>query len=43
MYLLERYSLIAACATGLSATLCTFNAKHYRIVPDLKIEQPYDR
>ena len=36
-------SLIAACATGLSATLCTFNAKHYRIVPDLKIEQPYDR
>jgi len=36
-------SLIAACATGLSATLCTFNAKHYRVVPDLKVEQPYTR
>lgn len=36
-------SLIAACATGLSATLCTFNGKHYRVVPDLKMEQPYDR
>jgi hypothetical protein len=36
-------SLIAACATGLSATLCTFNVKHYKVVPDLNIEQPYSR
>jgi predicted nucleic acid-binding protein len=36
-------SLIAACAVGLSATLCTFNHKHYRIVPGLKMEQPYNR
>lgn len=36
-------SLIAACAIGLSATLCTFNAKHYRVVSELKMEQPYKR
>jgi len=36
-------SLIAACAIGLAATLCTYNAKHYRIVPDVKTEQPYAR
>ncbi len=36
-------SLIAACATGLSATLCTFNAKHYRIIPNLVMVQPYTR
>jgi hypothetical protein len=24
-------TLIAACAIGLSATLCTFNVKHYRV------------
>ena len=36
-------SLIAACALGLSATLCTFNVKHYRIVPGLALEQPYAR
>jgi predicted nucleic acid-binding protein len=36
-------SLIAACAVGLSATLCTFNAKHYRVVPGLNIERPYTR
>lgn len=36
-------ALIAACAVGSSATLCTFNIKHYRVIPGLKIEQPYDR
>ncbi len=36
-------SLIAACATGLSATLCTFNVKHYQVVPGLLLEQPYAR
>lgn len=36
-------SLIAACAIGLSATLCTFNVKHYRNVPGLLLEQPYAR
>jgi predicted nucleic acid-binding protein len=36
-------SLIAACSIGLSATLCTFNVKHYKVVPGLTIEQPYSR
>jgi predicted nucleic acid-binding protein len=36
-------ALIAACAVGLSVTLCTFNVKHYRIVPGLQIDQPYIR
>lgn len=36
-------SLIAACALGLSATLCTFNIKHYKVVPGLMTEQPYTR
>ena len=36
-------SLIAACAVGLSAMLCTFNVKHYQVVPGLVIEQPYAR
>ena len=36
-------SLIAACAVGLSATLCTFNVKHYKVVPRLAMEQPYTR
>ena len=36
-------SLIAACAIGLSAELCTFNDKHYRSVPGLKTIQPYSR
>ena len=34
-------SLIAACALGRSATLCTFNSKHYRAVPGLSIMEPY--
>ncbi|HBL26548.1 MAG TPA: VapC toxin family PIN domain ribonuclease [Acidobacteria bacterium] len=36
-------SLIAACAVGRSAVLCTFNKKHYRMVPDLETAQPYVR
>jgi predicted nucleic acid-binding protein len=36
-------ALIAACAIGLSATLCTFNVKHYRVVPGLTMLQPYSR
>lgn len=36
-------ALIAACAVGLSATLCTFNLKHYRVISALHIEQPYPR
>lgn len=36
-------SLIAACAVGLSARLCTFNVKHYRVVPGIALEQPYTR
>jgi predicted nucleic acid-binding protein len=28
-------ALIAACAVGRGATLCTFNVKHYRVVPGL--------
>lgn len=36
-------ALIAACAVGSSATLYTFNVKHYRIVPGLNIAQPYTR
>ena len=34
-------ALIAAIAVGLSAELCTFNHKHYRIVPGLITVQPY--
>ena len=36
-------ALIAACAVGLTARLCTFNDKHYRPVPGLVTEQPYAR
>ena len=36
-------SLIAACAIGLSAVLCTFNAKHFQVVPGLTTHQPYER
>ena len=36
-------ALIAACAIGLSAPLCTFNTRHYRMVPELVTEQPYPR
>ena len=36
-------ALIAACAIGLSAELCTFNDKHYRVVPGLVTVRPYTR
>lgn len=36
-------ALIAACAVGRAAMLHTFNIKHYRVVPGLVAEQPYDR
>jgi len=36
-------ALIAACAVGLSATLFTFNDKHYRMVPRLVTAKPYIR
>ena len=36
-------AMIAACAVGLSATLCTFNSKHYRAVPGLVTAEPYVR
>jgi predicted nucleic acid-binding protein len=34
-------ALIAECAIGLSATLCTFNVKHFRAVAGLSHRQPY--
>src|SRR5256885_16846769 len=36
-------SLIAACAVGRAARLCTFNVKHYVAVPGLLTFQPYVR
>src|SRR5947209_2212188 len=36
-------ALIAACAVGQPATLCTFNVKHYSVVPGLVVAQPYTR
>lgn len=36
-------ALIAACAVGQGATLCTFNVKHYRVISGLITEQPYTR
>lgn len=36
-------ALVAACAVERSATLCTFNLKHYRAVPGLLLEAPYER
>jgi predicted nucleic acid-binding protein len=36
-------ALIGECAVGLSATLSTFNVRHYQAVPGLVTEQPYNR
>ncbi len=36
-------ALIAQCAIGLNATLCTFNTKHYKAVANLKTLQPYPK
>jgi predicted nucleic acid-binding protein len=36
-------ALIAACAVGRSATLCTFNTKHFQCVPGLMTNEPYIR
>src|SRR5205807_9837364 len=36
-------ALVAACAVGLGATLCTFNTKHYQAVPDLRHQRPYKK
>ena len=36
-------ALIAACAVGRSATLYTFNVKHYKAIPRLVVAQPYVR
>ncbi|MBI5816267.1 MAG: PIN domain-containing protein [Nitrospinae bacterium] len=34
-------TLIAAIAIGLNADLCTFNEKHFKAVPELRIIKPY--
>ena len=36
-------ALIAASAVGRSASLCTFNTKHFAVVPGLVTKQPYSR
>jgi hypothetical protein len=36
-------SLIAATAVSRGLALCSFNDKHYRIIPDLQIVKPYSR
>lgn len=36
-------ALIASCAVGNNAILCTFNVKHYQMIQRLRIEQPYSR
>ncbi|HSF43052.1 MAG TPA: type II toxin-antitoxin system VapC family toxin [Thermoanaerobaculia bacterium] len=36
-------ALIASTAVGRAATLCTFNLKHYQVVPGLTTSQPYPK
>jgi predicted nucleic acid-binding protein len=36
-------ALIGECVVGLGATLCTFNVRHFRAMPQLVTEQPYNR
>lgn len=36
-------TLIGACASGRDAVLYTFNIRHYNIIPDIRVEQPYYR
>jgi predicted nucleic acid-binding protein len=36
-------ALIAETAVGYKLPLATFNEKHYRIIPDLNLVQPYQR
>ncbi len=36
-------ALIAELAVGLNVQLATFNTKHYRVIKNLKIIQPYQR
>ena len=36
-------ALIASCAIGQSAGLCTFNDKHYHVIAGLTILHPYTR
>ncbi len=36
-------ALIAHCVISNNETLCTFNVKHYRVIPNLKMIQPYTR
>jgi len=36
-------ALIAASAVGHGLILCTFNTKHYRAIPNLNMQQPYNR
>ena len=35
-------ALIAECAVGLEVPLCTFNVKHYKVIPRLMAEKPYE-
>ena len=36
-------ALIAECVIGLQGSLCTFNVRHFRAIPDLRTEQPYPK
>ena len=36
-------ALIAETAVGLNTELATFNAKHYSVIPNAQLSQPYER